>query len=155
MAEYMFRIVKKETGKIDGTSRFENELKRAVYKKWLSTDSFSYFSFIERLANRHMIVDVSSLNAIERQQALMLYYDLFQEAGCYSSLQQMFDDLAKDALFCEELCEVVKLLKNRCEAFEMPDNSAQLHFPLKLHGVYTKASRRYTARRGRGLQNAT
>ena len=135
---FTWNSLMKETGKIDGTSRFENELKRAVYKKWLSTDSFSYFSFIERLAKRHMKVDISSLNAIERQQALMLYYDLFQDAGRYSSLQQMFDDLATDAFFYEELCEVVKLLKNRCEAFEMPDNSAQLHFPLKLHGVYTK-----------------
>jgi hypothetical protein len=32
----------------------------------------------------------------------------------------------------------MKLLKNRCEAYEMQDNSTQLHFPLKLHGVYTK-----------------
>lgn len=128
----------RETGKIDKSSRFENELKRAVYKKWLSTDSYFYFSFIERMAERHMTVDVSSLTIIEKQQALMLYYDLFQEAGRYTSLQQMFDDLAKDELFCDELSEVVKLLKNRCEAFEMSDNSAQLDFPLKLHGVYTK-----------------
>ena len=128
----------RETGKIDKSSRFENELKRAVYKKWLSTDSYFYFSFIERMAERHMTVDVSSLTIIEKQQALMLYYDLFQEAGRYTSLQQMFDDLAKDELFCDELSEVVKLLKNRCEAFELSDNSAQLDFPLKLHGVYTK-----------------
>jgi len=128
----------KETGKIDKSSRFENELKRAVYKKWLSTDSFSYFSFIEQLSDRRMKVNVSSFNVIEKQQALMLYYDLFQEADRYSSLQQMFDDLAKDDLFCTELSEVIKMLKNRCEAYEMSDNSTLLHFPLKLHGVFTK-----------------
>ena len=36
-----------EAGKCTKKSRFENELKRAVYKKWLATDSFTYFSFIE------------------------------------------------------------------------------------------------------------
>lgn len=127
-----------EIGKNKTRPRFENELKRAVYLKWLSTDSFSYFSFIERMAEKQMKVNVSMLNTIEQQMALMLYYDLFQQAGYYSSLQLMFDDLAKDTLFCDELQEIMKLLKNRCEAYEMQDNSTQLHFPLKLHGVYTK-----------------
>lgn len=135
---FTWNSLMRDAGKINNSSRFENELKRAVYRKWLSTDSFSYFSFIERVAGNNMHVNVSSFNSIEKQMALMLYYDLFQEAGRYSSLQQMFDDLATDALFCEEMREIIKLLKNRCEAYEMPDNSAQLNFPLKLHGVYTK-----------------
>lgn len=127
-----------EAGKSYYGSRFENELKRAVYKKWLSTDSFSYFSFIERVAKNHMKVNTASFNAIEKQWALMLYYDLFQDAGRYTSLQSMFNDLATDSLFCKELIEIMSLLKNRCEAYEMPDNSTQMYFPLKLHGVYTK-----------------
>lgn len=127
-----------EAGMTDSVSRFDSELKRAVYKKWLSTDSFSYFSFIELMADRRMRVKVSSFNIIEKQMALMLYYDLFQEAHRYPSLQSMFDDLSKDTLFCDELSEIIKLLKNRCEAYEMPDNSLLLNFPLKLHGVYTK-----------------
>ncbi len=128
----------REAGIRNNVSRFENELKRAVYKKWLSTDSYFYFSFIERMAKNNMKVNVSSFNAIEKQQALMLYYDLFQEAAHYSSLQQFFDDLATDNLFCEELIEIIGLLKERCESYEMPDNSSLQHFPLKLHGVYTK-----------------
>lgn len=126
------------TGQTSLRSRFESQLRRAVYKKWLSTDSYTYFSFIERLAHRRMKIDVQQLNGQERQMALMFYYDLFLDANHYSSLQGMFNDLSTDSPFCEELEEVMSLLKNRCEAFEMADNSSIINFPLKLHGVYTK-----------------
>lgn len=125
-------------GKIHQVSRFEKELKRAVYKKWLSTDAYSYFSFIERLAYARFKVDVQSMNIIERQMALMFYYDMFQEGGHYISLQGMFNDLSLDELFCDEMKELAGLLKNRCEAYEMSDNSSLMNLPIKLHGVYTK-----------------
>ena len=127
-----------QTGQRHKSSRFDLQLRRAVYKKWLSTDSFSYFSFIQQMAHKRMKVNVEQLNNVDRSMALMLYYDLFLEAGQYVSLQDMFNDLSTDNFFCEELEEVMELLKNRCEAYEKPDNSVLLNFPLKLHGVYTK-----------------
>jgi hypothetical protein len=127
-----------QTGQRHKSSRFDLQLRRAVYKKWLSTDSFSYFSFIQQLAHKRMKVNVEQLNNVDRSMALMLYYDLFLEAGQDVSLQDMFNDLSTDNFFCEELEEVMELLKNRCEAYEKPDNSVLLNFPLKLHGVYTK-----------------
>ena len=125
-------------GKIHEQSRFENELRRAVYKKWLATDSYSYFTFIEELTEKRFIVKVEDMSYVQRQMALMFYYDLFQEAGQYNSLQGMFNDLSSDGLFCNEMSELIVLLKNRCEAYEMKDNSSIMNFPLKLHGVYTK-----------------
>lgn len=125
-------------GKTYRSSRFENELKRAVYKKWLSTDSYTYFSFLEKLGSLNFKVRVDEMNFIEQKMALMFYYDMFQEAGKYQNLQGMFNDLSLDELFCEEMKELMVLLKNRCEAYEMEDNSSIMNFPLKLHGVYTK-----------------
>ncbi len=125
-------------GKINKTSRFEKELKRAVYNKWLSTDSYTYFSFLENLTNKHFRVDVQNMNTTEQQMSLMFYYDLFQDAGLYSTLQGMFNDLSLDDLFCNEMAEIIPLLKNRCEAYEMNDNSSIINLPIKLHGVYTK-----------------
>ena len=125
-------------GKVHHVSRFDKELKRAVYKKWLSTDSYSYFSFIEQLAKNRFKVDVQSMNYIEQQMALMFYYDMFQEADHYQNLQGMFNDLSSDELFCNEMVELIVLLKNRCESYEMKDNSSIMNLPLKLHGVYTK-----------------
>ena len=125
-------------GKTYEQSKFEIELKRAVYKKWLSTDSYTYFSFIETVSKKRFRVNVSEMNYAEQQMSLMLYYDLFQEAGRYTSLQGMFNDLSTDGLFCNEMSELIVMLKNRCEAYEKEDNSSLMNFPLKLHGVYTK-----------------
>ena len=125
-------------GKTYEQSKFETELKRAVYKKWLSTDSYTYFSFIETLSKKRFRVNVSEMSYVEQQMALMFYYDLFQEAGRYTSLQGMFNDLSTDGLFCNEMSELIVMLKNRCEAYEKEDNSSLMNFPLKLHGVYTK-----------------
>lgn len=127
-----------QAGKIHNLSKFEKELQRAVYKKWLSTDSYTYFTFIEKLSQSSFKVDVANMNIVEQQMSLMFYYDMFQEAGRYTSLQRMFDDLSKDDLFCNEISQVIILVKNRCEAYEMRDNSSIVNFPLKLHGVYTK-----------------
>lgn len=120
-------------------SSFNEELSRAVSKKWLSTDSHSYFSFINRLAERGFVVKVDDMSFVDRQRLLMFYYDLFDRAGCYATLQEMVDALAQDKVFAGEVKDVTTLMMQRCEALEMPDNSSlNLIMPLRLHGVYTK-----------------
>lgn len=128
-----------ETGIKKEQSRFNVELSRAVYRKWLATDSYSYLSFIKQLAEKAFRIQVDKLLPIEQKWLLMLYYDLFETAGQYSSLQEMVDALAKDTCFFEELKEVMKLLLQENKALEKPDNSMLPNFPLKLHGIYTKA----------------
>ena len=121
-------------------SELNVELSRAVSKKWLSTDSYSYFSFIHGLAMRHFRVSESMLSAKEKKMALMLYYDLYTAAGEYDSLQQMFNTLGNDEIFVHEVEEVTEVMMARCNALEKEDNSIfKDTFPLQLHGVYTKA----------------
>ena len=79
------------------------------------------------------------MNAIDQKRLLMLYYDLFETAGRFANLQEMVDALAADKLFYEELAEVTGLIIQKNMAYEKPDNSLLPNFPLKLHGVYTKA----------------
>ena len=120
-------------------SRFNEELSRAVFRKWSATDSYSYLSFIEQLAKRAFRVRVNRMNAVDQKRLLMLYYDLFETAGRFVSLQDMVDALAADKLFFEELAEVTGVMLQENKAYEKPDNSLLPNFPLKLHGVYTKA----------------
>lgn len=113
---------------------------RAVSKKWFSTDSYSYFSFIHDLAARRFKVSEGLLTPREQKMALMLYYDLYISAGEYDSLQLMFNRLSEDEFFADEVCQLTEILMSRCNALEQDDNSAfRDSFPLKLHGVYTKA----------------
>lgn len=120
-------------------SKFNAELSRAVFRKWLATDSYSYFSFIQKIAQADFKIRVSELTPVERKMLLMLYYDLFENAGCYTTLQEMVDELSTDKHFCNELKEVINILLQNTHAYEKEDNSKLSDFPLKVHGVYTKA----------------
>ena len=128
-----------EAGVGEEQSRFNEELSRAVFRKWSATDSYSYLSFIEQLAKRAFRVRVNRMNAVDQKRLLMLYYDLFETAGRFVSLQDMVDALAADKLFFEELAEVIGVMLQENKAYEKPDNSLLPNFPLKLQGVYTKA----------------
>ena len=128
-----------EVGVENESSAFNEELCRAVFRKWHATDSFSYLGFIKQLADKSFKIKVNDMTRIEQKRLLMLYYDLFEVAGRYNTLQDMADDLSKDQIFCSELKEVMALLLQGKNAYEKEDNSSLPDFPLKLHGVYTKA----------------
>lgn len=116
------------------------QIKYAVKKKWLATDSFSYFKQLLRFADSGFKCDTTKFTELEQRYAVMLYYDLYDNAGSYTSIAQMFNDLASDALFVQEFKEVVEYLKDKCVAPEKEDNSVYKNWnPLRLHGVYTKA----------------
>jgi type I site-specific restriction endonuclease len=128
-----------ESEKETQLSKFNQELSRAVYRKWLATDSYSYFSFIYKLAQDKFKVKVSDLSVIDQKRLLMLYYDLFETAGRYKNLQDMIDELSEDHVLCNEIEEILELLLSKTKALEKEDNSTLKGFPLKLHGIYTKA----------------
>lgn len=128
-----------EAGLRQKQSAYNDELSRAVFRKWLATDSYSYLSFIEKLADQYFKVKVSEMGVIDQKRLLMFYYDMFENAGRFDNLQQMVDELSKDTILCEELKEVLPLLLYENKAYEKADNSLLPDFPLKLHGVYTKA----------------
>ncbi|MBQ6433929.1 MAG: DUF3427 domain-containing protein [Bacteroidaceae bacterium] len=128
-----------EAGLRQKQSAYNDELRRAVFRKWLATDSYSYLSFIEKLADQYFKVKVSEMGAIDQKRLLMFYYDMFENAGRFDNLQQMVDELSKDTILCEELKEALPLLLYENKAYEKADNSLLPDFPLKLHGVYTKA----------------
>ena len=70
----------------------------------------------------------------------MFYYDLFQEAEKFESLQSMFDSLSKETLFISELKDVIEILKTSTEMLELDTSAllADINFPLKPHARYTK-----------------
>ncbi len=128
-----------EVGIKKNYSRFNEELSRSVFRKWLATDSYSYLSFIDHLAQQSFKIKVHTMNVVDQKKLLMFYYDLFETAGKYIRLQDMVDDLAADTCFCDELRELMPILLKNNKAYEKDDNSLLLGFPLKLHGIYTKA----------------
>lgn len=116
------------------------QLKYAVKTKWLATDSYSYFTQLLHFADSGFKCSTETFTEKEKRYAVMLYYDLFDCAGNYPSIDRMFDDLASDKLFVQEFKEVITYFRERCGAPEKADNSVYQEWnPLRLHGVYTKA----------------
>lgn len=93
----------------------------------------------EKLASQSFKVKVNEMSTVDQKRLLMFYYDMFENAGRFESLQQMVDELSRETFLCEELKEVLPLLLQENKAYEKADNSLLPDFPLKLHGVYTKA----------------
>ena len=121
-------------------STLSNVLNFAVSKKWLATDSYSYFTSLLSYAEENFQLCVADFTDYEKRIATMLYYDLYDQSGAYDTMQTMFDTLASDKLFIQEFKEVISLLRDRCSAPEKKDNSVYSEWnPLHLHGVYTKA----------------
>ena len=128
-----------EAGVSDKSTTLSRELARAVYAKWLLIDAYTYFATLNSWSVKGFVIKVDSLVWKEQQMLLMFYYDLFQTAGRYSSLQQMVDELADDKVFVNEMQQLMPLLMQQCNIVEQPDNSTlSMRLPLMLHGQYTK-----------------
>mgnify|MGYP001197141308 CR=1 FL=1 len=116
---------------------FMKELSRAVRKKWLSADSYSYFSFLHELAVKRFLVKEEELSTEETLMATMFYYDMWQDAGTFNSLQEMFDALADVPLLIDEMIDIFTLLCDSVQALEIP-LLIDFPCPLRVHGRYTR-----------------
>jgi len=114
----------------------ENEIVRAISKKWLTSHSLSYFKFIERLANNQFEIP-SQVDEEEKLILTMLHYDFWQLAGGFESLTESVKAIGKNPVLTKEMLEVLKILIDKIDYLEY---STVLDFPqpLKVHSRYTK-----------------
>ena len=115
----------------------ENEIYRAISKKWLSCSSTSYFEFILSLAKKNFEFNIKDLNEIEQTMCLMLYYDIWQDAGSFKSLEESLKFIGKNQVLVEEIIELLELLLDKIDFLE---KEIDLPFkqPLKIHSRYTR-----------------
>jgi hypothetical protein len=115
----------------------ETEIVRAISKKWLSASSLSYFNFILAIANKNFNIKVDSLSDIERQMAVMLYYDIWQNAKAFPTLQEAIQQIGVNQILVDEIKELLTLLTDRIDFIEKP---IDLPFtqPLFMHSRYTR-----------------
>lgn len=125
-------------GRIDDfTSENEKSIISAISKKWLSTNSLSYFTFILKIANQNFKVVQSELNTNEKTMLLMLHYDVWQKEGGFNSIEKSINQIGLNTVLVEEIKEVLELLIEKIDFKELP---IQLPYqqPLKLHARYTR-----------------
>lgn len=115
----------------------ENEIHRALSKKWLSCNSNSYFQFILSLAKNNFNVDFEKLTEIERVMCLMLHYDIWQKAGGFNSLEESIKSIGTNKTLTEEIIEFLEIQIDKIDFLESEINLPYSQ-PLKVHSRYTR-----------------
>ena len=115
----------------------EKEIVAAITKKWLATNSTSYFQFILKLARQDFKLSFNEFVEEEKTMLLMLHYDVWQNAGGFSSLEDSIKTIGKNKILVDEIIEVLDLLIDKIDFKEVEIN---LHYkqPLKIHSRYTR-----------------
>lgn len=113
----------------------EKEFIRAISKKLLLTKSYKYFQFILELIKNGF--ELNNLNEEEKLMALMLYFDFFQEAKQFDSLQKGIKYIGENRLLVNELKEVIELLSEKIDYIEY-DLNLPFETPIKVHSRYTR-----------------
>lgn len=115
----------------------ENEIYRAISKKWLSSNSASYFNFILSLAKNNFNSSFNEFNEEEKSMCLMLHYDVWQTSGCFDSLAESIKAIGRNKTLNQEIVEVMEILINKIDFLEK-EISLPYSQPLQIHSRYTR-----------------
>ncbi len=115
----------------------EKEILSTISKKWLSTNSTSYFSFILKIAKKDFNIRLKDYVEHERIMLLMLHYDIWQEPGVFKSIEESIKEVGKNKTLVKEIIEVLELLVDRVDFREF-DTNLPYQQPLKIHARYTR-----------------
>jgi len=121
----------------DFPTLYEKEIQRAIARKWLCCNSYSYLSFILKLARQHFQVKISDLSADENLMLTMLHYDFWQTNGGAKNLQASIARIGENPVLVKEIIEVLELLIDKISHIELDINLPYAQ-PLKVHSRYTK-----------------
>jgi superfamily II DNA or RNA helicase len=116
----------------------EQEILSAIRKKWLSTNSLSYFSFILQLAKLDFKINkIESYSEIGQSMLLMLYYDVWKNDNSFKNLQESIIAIGKNKKLVQEIIELLEIIIDEIDFLEI---NAELNIlqPLKLHARYTR-----------------
>ena len=115
----------------------ENQILSAIKNKWISTASSSYFSFILKLAKENFQIRIEDLSEIDQSMALMLHYDVWQNAGGFKSLEDSIRQIGKNKVLVAEIIEFMEVLIDKID-FKEVGIDLPYKQPLKLHARYTR-----------------
>lgn len=115
----------------------ESEIWRALSKKWLSCCSNSYFEFILHLAKNDFRAEFKQFDDVRRAMALMLHYDVWQNEGGFSSLEESIAAIGRNRVLNSEIVEFLEMQIDMIDFIEKPI-SLPFSQPLQLHSRYTR-----------------
>ncbi|MDX1326749.1 MAG: DUF3427 domain-containing protein, partial [Arenibacter sp.] len=121
----------------DFASLNEKEIVSTILKKWLSTNSTSYFRFLLKLAKENFKPDFKLFNEEEKVMLLMLHYDVWKGSEGFGSLNESIEAIGNNKVLVQEIIEVLEILLDKIN-FKEIDIELPYKQPLKLHSRYTR-----------------
>ena len=121
----------------DFESTNEKQIYSAISNKWLSTNSTSYFNFILKIAKQDFDIRINDFDENGKAMLLMLYYDVWQNHGLFTTLEESIKEIGKNKILVKEIIEVLEILIDKVD-FKEIDIELPYNQPLKLHARYTR-----------------
>ncbi|WP_417371965.1 MULTISPECIES: DUF3427 domain-containing protein [Flavobacteriaceae] len=118
-------------------STSEKEIVSTILKKWLSTNSTSYFQFILNIAKQRFKPKMESFDEKEKTMLLMLHYDIWQDTREFETLENSIKAIGENAVLVDEIIEVLEILIDEI-SFKEIDIDLPYTQPLKVHSRYTR-----------------
>ncbi len=121
----------------DFGSTNEKKIVAAIHKKWLSSNSSSYFTFVLKLAKQQFNPVFESFSEEENKMLVMLHYDVWQNAGGFENIEESIREIGKNKTLINEIIEVLEILINNVDFVELKIELPYCQ-PLKVHSRYTR-----------------
>lgn len=139
--KYLFSELKEQA--LERHYQFDNDiLKRyrsMVTKKWVVTESYSYFKFIlDLIAVKFDLSKVKGNREEKELLALMLHYDYWQKATSLLTLQKSIYRIGSNAVLVEEMKEFLEYKIELLNFEEKKCEGLPYTLPLRLHARYTR-----------------
>lgn len=115
-----------------------NNYKTMLGKKWIVTESVSYFKFILNLIAVDFDLHRIKPAAANELMALMLYYDFYQMPIENLSLAEGIKSIGQNQDFVQEMQEYLNVKIDNIGFEEIPYVEMTKNFPLKIHSRYTR-----------------
>ncbi len=80
-----------------------------------------------------------ALPPLDQAYARMLFFNLWDNAGGFTSFQQGLDSLRSQRVFRDELRQVLTYVIDRSDHFPIPLSGPHRHVPLKVHSSYNRS----------------
>src|SRR5690606_7196316 len=112
--------------------------KAMLTKKWIVTESLSYFRFLLALINVDFDLNQLAQTEENRLMALMLHYDFYQTATQEMTLEESIKIIGLNKDLVAEMKEFLEVKIDKIGFEEIPCVDLGYAFPLQIHACYTR-----------------
>ncbi|PKR80744.1 DUF3427 domain-containing protein [Brumimicrobium salinarum] len=115
-----------------------DQYKVMLGKKWIVTESISYFKFILSLIEADFELNKVLSSREHHLMAVMLYYDFYQGPVTNLSLEKGIKEIGSNKTFVSEMRSFINVKIDKIGFEEIPCVAMEDKFPLKIHSRYTR-----------------